>query len=100
MGHAFYLLALSTWLEPPDRITVVLEGEKEAFDVVSGFPPDALVTVKKRPSEEYALLNGRTTYYVCTGRACLPPTNEHPCKSRRAAAQCGGTENAERRNLN
>ena len=24
---------------------------------------------------QYRLLNGRTTYYVCRGRVCLPPAN-------------------------
>ncbi len=27
-------------------------------------------------SPEYPLINGRTTFYVCEGNVCLPPSNE------------------------
>jgi len=78
MGHAFYLLALSCRLTPPDHVTVVLAEGENASAVMQNLPLDTLVTVLKQPSAGYALLGGRTTYYVCAGRACRPPANEPP----------------------
>ncbi|MEA4954464.1 MAG: thioredoxin domain-containing protein [Pseudoflavonifractor sp.] len=82
MGHAFYLLALSAFLTPPEHVTVVLGEAESATAVMRDLPLDVLVTVQKQPSEGYTLLNGRTTYYVCTGYTCQPPTNEQPYRRR------------------
>lgn len=78
MGHAFYLLALSCCLTPSDHVTVVLAEGENPSNVMLNFPLDTLVTVLKQPSAGYALLGGRTTYYVCAGRTCRPPTNDPP----------------------
>lgn len=82
MGHAFYLLALSAYLTPPDHVTVVLGAGDDESDVMRNIPLDTLVTVLNQPTAEYDLLNGHTTYYVCTGHTCRPPTNQQPYKRR------------------
>lgn len=75
MSHTFFLLALSDYLEPPDHITVVLAQRDTLPHILQTLPLHALLCVKTAPTEEYPLLSGQTTYYICTDRACLPPTN-------------------------
>ena len=38
--------------------------------------PDAAVTLLHKPTEEYPLKEGKTTFYVCKDHSCLPPVND------------------------
>ena len=70
MAHCFYLLAADMYLNPPMRIICALQdGHVE-------FPAEAIVKMLSGGSLEYPVLNGRTTYYVCKNKSCLPPTND------------------------
>ncbi len=73
MNHAMFLLALLDHTNPPMKITVVLDKPTARLDL----PLDAIVTVLQTPTTEYPLKDGKTTYYVCHGQRCLPPTNNH-----------------------
>ncbi len=70
-----FLLALLVDRNPPPRVTVVLACDADRAAVTAGLPLYADVAVLDRPTQQYRLLNGRTTYYVCRGRVCLPPAN-------------------------
>lgn len=74
-GYAFYLTALSDYLNMPGKVTIVL-GEQEIKDISCHIPLDYVITVLEKPTEEYSLLNNKTTYYVCKGNTCYPATNE------------------------
>ena len=74
-NHSFFLLALSRHLSPPERVVVVLGEPGEREMALSQVNPCADVLVLDGPTPEYSLLNGRTTFYVCRGHACLPPVN-------------------------
>lgn len=74
-NHSFFLLALSRHLSPPERVVVVLGEPGEREMALSQVNPCADVLVLDGPTPEYSLLNGRTTFYVCKGHACLPPVN-------------------------
>lgn len=74
-GHAMFLLALLVDRNPPPRVIVVLACDADRAAVTAGLPLYADVAVLDRPTQQYRLLNGRTTYYVCRGRVCLPPAN-------------------------
>lgn len=76
MGHTFFLLALSDAQTPPDHVTVVLAAGDGISSVLKRLPLSALVTIYKEPTPEFPLLDGKTTYYVCTGKTCLPPSNQ------------------------
>lgn len=78
MGYAFFLLALSAYLKPPDHVVVVLAATADKTGILKELPLDSLIAVMDQPTKEYQLLNGRTTYYVCKGHTCLPPTNDPP----------------------
>lgn len=74
-GFAMFLMALSDVLEPP-ILTTVVPGEEDWSDLPFVLPSDAIVQVLEHPSEEYKLLNGKTTFYVCRNQSCLPPMNK------------------------
>lgn len=72
-AHCFYLLAHLLHDAPPKRIRIVKEKKQPLpEDATKLFLAD--VTVEP-PSPDYPLLNHSTTYYVCEGHICLPPTN-------------------------
>ena len=75
-GHAMFLLALSDYLDPPEKITIVLKEKQQ----LAGFPCrtslQTLLRVMENPTKEYPLKNDKTTFYVCKGRSCQPPVNE------------------------
>lgn len=74
-GHSMFLLALLLHENPPPKITVVLPSEAERAGLKNKLPLYADVTVLSSPNAEYKLLNNQTTYYVCRGRTCFPPSN-------------------------
>lgn len=76
-GYAMFLLALLDRRDPPPKVTVVCSNRPEAEHLPLSLPAEAAV-ILQGPGEEYPLKNGKTTFYVCQGRSCLPPTNELP----------------------
>lgn len=80
-GYAMFLTALSDFLDPPEKVTVVLketnaDAEEKRQELAKKLPLGTLVRVLNSPAEGYPLKNGETTYYVCCGQRCLPPMNE------------------------
>ncbi|MBR0375273.1 MAG: thioredoxin domain-containing protein [Firmicutes bacterium] len=75
MAHAFFLLALTEHLQPPERVTVVPASGDTAAKLLPRLREDDLVTLLPAPTPEYPLLNGETTYYRCNENSCLPPSN-------------------------
>ena len=69
MGYCFYLSALLMYINPPTHIVCSLAGEHQSF------PINSAVRVINGGNGTYPIINNRTTYYVCKGRQCLPPTN-------------------------
>lgn len=79
VGYGMFLLALTEWEYPADKVTVVLADEQERAKIPLLLPLDSVVTAVS-PGAEYPLLNGKTTYYVCKNHACLPPSNQPPSR--------------------
>lgn len=75
-GYAAFLTALSDCNEPPAHIVAVTAGDGIPSEVPFIVPLGGSVRVLTAPTPEYGIINGKTTYYVCAGRACLPPVNE------------------------
>ncbi len=74
-GHSMFLLSLLLYLNPPPTIKVLSADEKEWPDIIKKLPLYADVETIPVSSEEYKLINGRTTFYVCKGNTCLKPVN-------------------------
>ncbi len=74
-GHSLFMTALLQYLNPPEKITVVLSEKDNAENVLKNLPLYADVRILPKETNEYELLNGETTYYVCRDFMCLPPSN-------------------------
>lgn len=75
-GHAMFLQALLEHTKPPMKVTVVVDKQTTAKNLPLALPTDAVVILLPQPTKEYPLKNDKTTYYVCRGHSCLPPTND------------------------
>ena len=79
--YTMFLTALSDFLDPPEKVTVVLketeaDAKEKRQELAKKLPLGTLARVLNSPAEGYPLKNGETTYYVCCGQRCLPPMNE------------------------
>ncbi len=75
-NHAMFLRSLLEQVKPPMKITVVTDQQADKSELPLAFPSEAVVILLDAPTKEYPLKNDRTTYYVCRGHSCLPPTND------------------------
>lgn len=73
-GHCMFLIAKMMYDSPPEHITVSMKREDDLKEFMKRLPFLANIRVVSE-SGEFPLLNGKTTYYVCKGNSCLPPTN-------------------------
>jgi hypothetical protein len=69
-GYSFYLMALSSYVNPAVHIVCVLK----TGDVPEKMPTNAVVYVTE-VNENYPLVNDKTTYYVCRNKTCEAPVN-------------------------
>ncbi len=76
MGHAAFLTALSDLLEEPPRVTVSVGDPADRAELPFLIPPEVPIRIVDPPTAEYPLLEGKTAYYVCRGKTCLPPVTE------------------------
>lgn len=75
-NHAMFLMALLEYNEPPMKVTVVVDDNVNTNDFALDLPANAIINLLTKPTGEYTLKNGKTTYYVCKEKACMPPTND------------------------
>lgn len=73
IGNSFYLLSLFMWLYPPKSIVCVLKDEIDLEKLK--FPLNTNVKILYKSTDEYKLINDKTTFYVCENHSCKPPTN-------------------------
>lgn len=79
VGHSMFLVALSDYMDSPEKITVVMKEDNdklELMDLSCKVSLSAVVSALEGPTKEYPLKNDKTTYYICRGRSCLPPVND------------------------
>ncbi len=74
-SHAMFLTALLKHVNPPMKVTAVIDEQTDKSGLPIALPKGAIIILRK-PTKEYPLKNGKTTYYVCKGHSCLPPTND------------------------
>lgn len=77
-GYSLFLTALLMEMHPPKKIVAVLAKDDDPESIRAFLPLYAEVKILQQATEEYRLLNDRTTYYVCQGHVCLPPSNQYP----------------------
>ncbi len=76
ISHAMFLVALLDYIDPPMKITVILDDKTDAFSLPISLPLDSVVKILPEPTQEFTMKNNRTTYYVCKGHTCKPPVND------------------------
>lgn len=76
VGHAMFLMALSDYVDHPEKITIVCKDGQKPADLPCRIPLDTVVSMLDSPTREYPLKDDKTTYYVCHGHSCQPPVNE------------------------
>lgn len=74
--HAMFLTALLEYYEPPMKVTIVVDDKTDTKSLLLALPTNAMINLLTKPTKEYSLKNDKTTYYVCKGKSCLPPTND------------------------
>lgn len=77
-GYCMFLIAELLYFYPSMQITAVISDEDKKSEILSRLPLLADVRILEKPTEEYKLLNHRTTYYVCKDHTCYPPSNQEP----------------------
>ncbi len=75
-SYSMFLAALLDFIDPPVKITVVPDENTETSSLPFLFPLNSAVRFLSRPTAEYTIKNGKTTYYVCKGHSCKPPVND------------------------
>lgn len=74
-GYAMFLSALLDYFEPPEKVTIVQEETDGHENWPLAVPADTVLRLH-RPTAEFPLRNGKTTFYICRAHSCLPPVNE------------------------
>jgi len=74
-AYSMFLLALSDYLTPSNKITVVCKNRKDIENLSCQTPLDTVVKVLEKPLAKYPLKNNKTTYYVCRENRCEPAAN-------------------------
>ncbi|MCR4962283.1 MAG: thioredoxin domain-containing protein [Firmicutes bacterium] len=77
---AAYPLFLTALLhqEQPSPKAVIVPEEGENLQALGNALPPALWTRLIHGDRQYPPVNGKTTFYICQGGACLPPQNDIP----------------------
>lgn len=76
IGYAMFLMALSDYIDSPEKITIVVKDNHKPGNLPCRIPLYTVICVLEEPTKEYPLKNDRTTFYICRGRTCQPPVNE------------------------
>lgn len=74
-NHSMFLISLLEHVKPPMKVMAVIDEQTDKSSLLLALPQDAIIILRK-PTKDYPLKNGKTTYYVCRGHSCLPPTND------------------------
>lgn len=74
-GSCFFLIALMQYLDPPEHVVCVTARPEEVRDLPLQLCPGTDLIVCA-PTAERPLLQEKTTFYLCKGRTCFPPTND------------------------
>lgn len=75
-AHSLFLLSKLLYENPPEHITIVTNDVNDLSEIRAKLSFLANVSIVQE-SENYPLLNNKTTYYVCKNHLCLPPSNEY-----------------------
>lgn len=73
-GFCFFLSALYDNTEP-EIITAVIKDKEDLRALSQKTSLSSVVKILRSPTEDYKLLNDKTTFYICKSHTCLPAQN-------------------------
>jgi len=74
-GFSFYLLSVLMYIHPPKKVVCVI-FEKSDIELIKTKKREKInIIILESQTEEYRILNEKTTYFVCDNHTCYPPTN-------------------------
>ena len=81
-GHGMFLSVLSDYMDIPDKVTIVFSDEVAdetratiIEEVTQKLPLNTIIRTAAE-SDEYRLKDGKTTFYQCREKSCLPPVTD------------------------
>ncbi len=74
-SHGMFLCALQEFNEPSMKVIIVSGDGFKPEQVIGAFHSHAVLRLKT-PTDEYPLVNDKTTYYICAGTQCFRPVND------------------------
>lgn len=75
-GYSFFLNALYSYLEPLVDVVCILKDKDELNEIFRRDLFNVNIKILEKETEEYKLINNKTTYYICKNHSCMPPTND------------------------
>jgi hypothetical protein len=73
-GHSFFLYCLLKKDFPERKIVVVPAADER--DIIPDLCGKGWIIILDNETDEYKLKDGKTTYYICENKTCLPAGNE------------------------
>ena len=73
IGYSMFLTALMEMTDPHMKVTVIPAGHEDKRKISDIFPTQADIVLLPT-SEQYPIKDGKTTFYICAGHKCYPPT--------------------------
>jgi len=77
ISSSFYLTAFIQYQITPEKVVCVLKDPADLDKIKGKSSFSANIIILQEPTEQYPLVNNRTTYYICRNYSCLPPVNEY-----------------------
>ena len=73
IGYSMFLMALMEMTDPHMKVTVIPAGHEDKRKIADTFTAQADIILLPT-SEQYPIKDGKTTFYICAGHKCFPPT--------------------------
>ena len=75
IGYTMSLMALSDFFDPPVSVTAAVKDRADIAALPFTAPLSCIIRLSGPDNPDFPLKDRKTTFYVCSGRRCLPPTN-------------------------
>lgn len=75
-GYSFFLIAVSLYMNPLEDIVCVLKEKNDLEIIKAKRKFNTNIRILESQTDEYKLINNKTTFYVCKNHTCMPPTND------------------------
>lgn len=75
-GYAMFLTALLDHTHSPTKIVISPDAQDNLERLPLDLPPNVVAVLLPNPTDEYPLINNKTTYHICKEYSCMLPVND------------------------